>query len=116
MIHQIFNAVYVAIFVQFVRKIIDRCTVPFEVDIEVEIRRPEAEEWFVTVNGHPYYWSGDLDDAKAFIYAACARRRSLGGKMKIVQTDDELVLVSAESCGCDPYECSALDLTVDEFG
>lgn len=112
----IYNAVYLALFLSFVRKIAGKVIVPFEVDIEVEIRRPEAEEWFVTVNGHPYYWSGDLDDAKSFIYAVCARCRSLAGKMKIVQTDDELVLVSSESCGCDPDECAALDLTVDEFG
>ena len=112
----IFNLFYLSLFLSFVRKIADKVIVPFEVGIEIETRKPEAEEWFVTVNGHPYYWSGDLDDAKAFIYAACARCRSLAGKMKIVQTDDELVLVSSESCGCDPYECSALDLTIDEFG
>lgn len=112
----IYNAVYLALFLSFVRKIAGKVIVPFDVSIEIETRKPEAEEWFVTVNGHPYYWSGDLDDAKAFIYAACARRRSLAEKMKILQTDDELLLVSSESCGCDPYECSALDLTVDEFG
>lgn len=112
----LFNLFYLSLFLSFVRKIADKVIVPFEVDIEVETRKPEADEWFVTVNGQPYYWSGDLDDAKAFIYAACARRRSLGGKMKILQTDDELVLVSAESCGCDLDECLALNLTVDEFG
>lgn len=112
----IYNAVYLALFLSFLRRIAGKVIVPFEVDIEVEIRKPEADEWFVTVNGNPYFWSGCLEEAKAFIYAACARRRSLGGKMKIIQTDEELVLVSSESCGCDLDECLALNLTVDEFG
>ena len=112
----IYNAVYLALFLSFVRKIAGKVIVPFEVDIELETRKPEADEWFVTVNDHPYYWSGDLDDAKAFIYSACARRRSLGGKMRIIQTDEELVLMSSESIpGLTDEERSGLNQTVDEF-
>lgn len=116
MIHQIFNAVYVAIFVQFVRKIVDKCTVPFDMDIKVEYRQPDADEWFVFVNeSHPFFWTGDLDEAKAFIYAACSRCSKLKGKMKIVQTCDELVLHSSMACGVSPEEEAALDHTVDEM-
>lgn len=111
----IYNAIYVAIFLAYARKILDKCTVAFNLTVHVENRNSEADEYFIFVNDNPFYWSNDPDEVKAFYYTACSRAPSLAGKMKIVQDDKEYALRSSDSCGVTPEEAYALDRTVDEF-
>jgi hypothetical protein len=112
----IYEAVYLAIFLQFVRNLIDKVRAPFVFNIPLE-HQSSSGEFFVMVNGCPFFWSDDLDEASAFIYSAAARARSLQGKLKILESDMELPLHAAECIlGLNLDEMDALNHTVDEFG
>ena len=111
----IYHAIYVAIFLGFIRKVVDKVRVPFMIDLKVE-HNDDSDEFYVLVNDIAFYWTSDLDDAKMFIYSACSRCRSLCDKLKIVETSVEFALMSSESIpGLTIEERSGLDQTVDEF-
>lgn len=112
----IYEAVYLAIFLQFVRNLVEKIRVPFVFNIPLE-HQSSSGEFFVMVNGCPFFWSDDLDEASAFIYSAAARAKSLQGKLKILESDMEMPLQAAESIqGIDLDEMDALNHTVDDFG
>ena len=112
----IYNAIYFIIFVQFVRSLVDKIMVPFTTNIIIE-HHDGADEFYVMVNEIAFYWTGDVDEATAFIYSAVAKRHSLAGKMKILETSLDMVLQdSACITGLTIEEMAALDKTVDEFG
>lgn len=112
----IFNAVYVAIFLQFVRKIVDKVKVSVTHEIPVK-HLDNSEEYYVTVNDEYFTWEDSREDAMLFCWSAIAKCRSLSNKMKVVEHSEEHVLVAAESI---PFlteaEVDALNDTVDELG
>ena len=112
----IYDAVYLAIFLQFVRNLVEKIRAPFVFNIPLE-HQSSSGEFFVMVNGCPFFWSDDLDEASAFIYSAVARAKSLQGKLKILESDMEMPLQAAESIqGLDLDEMDSLNHTVDDFG
>lgn len=112
----IYEAVYLAVFLQFVRNLIDKVRAPFSFNIPVE-HQSNSNEYFVMVNDRAFFWSDDIDEAMAFIYSAAVRCRTLQGKLKILESDLELPLQdSAGIPGLNLDEIIALNSTVDEFG
>ena len=112
----IFNAVYVAIFLQFVRKIVDKVKVSVTHDIPVK-HLDNSEEFYVTVNDEYFTWEESREDAMMFCWSAIAKCSTLSGKMKIVEHSEEHVLVAAESIRhLSLDEVIALNDTVDELG
>ena len=109
------NAVYLLIFISFVRKIFDKVKAPFNFSPRVEYLKPDADEYFIYANNVPVYWTGDIGEAEVFFYNACSRCRSLATKLKIVQTDDSIPLCACESTGCSDAEVDALNDTIDEL-
>lgn len=110
----IFNAVYVAIFLAFARRIIDKVQVAFNVDIKLD-HDDNSDEYFVFVDDTPIFWQGDLDEARAFVYSACARCPSVGRKLRIVESEKPYVLQSVESVRLSEEETAALNATIDEM-
>ena len=112
----IFNAIYVIIFINFVRKFMDKLRVPMEHMIEVE-SRDNSGEYYVVVSGEYFTWEDSREDALLFCWCAIAKCRSLSKKMKIVEHSEEHVLVAAESIPLlTEAEVDALNDTVDELG
>lgn len=109
------NAVYLLIFIYFVRKIFDKVKAPFNFSPRVEHLKPDSDEYFIYANDVPIFWTGDACEADLFFYSACARCRSLVTKLKIVQTDDPIPLCACESTGCTDSEVDALSSTIDEL-
>lgn len=109
----IFNAVYVAIFLGFLRRVVDKVSVPMEASITSESKK-HTDEWYVLVSGSPVFWSDDRDEAFAFCYACIARERGLVRKLSVVENDD-MVLVAAESLGLSEDEIDAVNATIDDF-
>lgn len=109
------NAVYLLIFISFVRKIFDKVKAPFNFSPHVERMKPNADEYLIYANNVPVYWTDDADEADIFFYSACSRCRSLAAKLKIIQTDDPIPLCACESTGCTDAEVDALNDTIDEL-
>jgi hypothetical protein len=109
------NAVYLLIFISFVRKIFDKVKAPFNFSPHVEHMKPDADEYLIYANNVPIFWTGDPGEADVFFYSACSRCRSLATKLKIVQTDDSIPLCACESTGCSDAEVDALNSTIDEL-
>lgn len=109
------NAVYLLIFISFVRKIFDKVKAPFEFSPRVERLKPDADEYLVYANDVPVFWCGTADEANLFFYDACSRCRSLATKLKIVQTDDAIPLCACESTGCTVDEVDALNDVIDQL-
>jgi hypothetical protein len=108
------NAVYLLIFISFVRKIFDKVKAPFEHEIRVE-HHDGQDSWYVMANGKPVVWQDCKESAMVFCWNACAKCKSLCTKLKVVGTDDELVLVDTASIpGLSLEEIVALDDTIDE--
>lgn len=115
MLKSIFAAVYVAITIEFIKKIFNKIKAPFNFSPRVEYLKPDADEYFIYANNVPVYWTGDIGEAEVFFYNACSRCRSLATKLKIVQTDDPIPLCACESTGCTDAEVGALNSTIDEL-
>ena len=112
----IFNAIYVIIFINFVRKFMDKLRVPMEHMIEVE-SRDNSGEYYVVVSNEYFTWEDSREDALLFCWCAIAKCRSLSKKMKIVEHSEEHPLVAAESLrGLSLDEIAALNDTIDELG
>lgn len=110
----LYNAVYFAIFLAFVRKIVDKIKVPLEHTITSESRK-HTDEWYVCVNGYPIDWSDDREEALAFCFACMARARSLSSKISIVE-NDEMPLVAVDTIqGLSEEEIDAVNATIDDF-
>lgn len=110
----IFNAVYIAIFLSFLRKILGKVQVAFNVDIKLD-HDDDSDEYFVFVEDTPIFWQGDLDEARAFVYSACARCPSVGRKLRIVESEKPYVLQSVECARLSEEETAALNATIDEM-
>jgi hypothetical protein len=111
----VFNAFYIALFISFVRKIMDKVKAPFDFSPRVERPKPDADEYFIYANDVPIFWSGCLEEAEEFFYEACSRCHSLATKLKIVQTDDSIPLCACESTGCSEDEVAALNEVIDRL-
>lgn len=111
----IFNLVYISIFLAFVRRIVEKTRIPFELGIRVERRNPDTDNYYVFVVDSPVYWTDEIGEAHQFIYSACFRCRELGKHLRIVQTDEDLVLKSAESSMISDEMVDALNETIDEL-
>lgn len=112
----IYEAVYLIIFLQFLRQIFFKIKVPSTIHLNLD-HHDGSGEFYIMVNGVAFYWSDDQDEAEAFYYSAIARCRSLAEKLRILETGLEMVL--QDSCsikGLNLDEIIALDRTVDEFG
>lgn len=109
------NAVYLLIFISFVRKIFDKVKAPFNFSPHVEHLKPDADEYFIYANNVPIFWSGCLEESEEFFYEACSRCHSLSTKLKIVQTDDSIPLCACESTGCTDDEVAALNDVIDQL-
>lgn len=109
------NAVYLLIFISFVRKVLEKIKAPFNFSPHVEHLKPDADEYLIYANNVPIFWTGDPGEADVFFYSACSRCRNLATKLKIVQTDDSIPLCACESTGCSDAEVDALNSTIDEL-
>ena len=110
----VFNAIYVAIFLGFMRKIFDKVKAPLEHEIPVE-NRDSSDDWYIMCNGKYLAWQDSREECLVFCWNACAKCKSLCTKLKIVGTDEELVLVDTASIpGLSLDEIVALDATIDE--
>ena len=113
--NMIFNAVYLAIFISFVHKVINKLMIPMEVSIRKETRK-HTDEYYVCVCGKPVFWSEDPDEANAFCFACITRARSLADMIGIVE-NDEMPLVAVETIpGLSEEEIDAINMTIDDFG
>lgn len=102
----VFNACYVAIFLQFVRKILDKVNVSLDSGVSVS-HKDDSGNWYVYVNNRPIIWQGDRDEAFAFCMNAIASCRSLAhNKFRIEENEDDLDLVPVDVIS---------DLTQDEI-
>lgn len=114
MLNSIFRAVYTAIIIEFVKKILDKVKSPLENEIPVE-HRDSSDSWFVLANGMPVIWQDCRESAMVFCWNACAKCKTLCPKLKIVETGEELTLVDTVSIkGLSLEEMAALDFTIDE--
>lgn len=109
------NAVYLLIFIYFVRKIFDKVKAPFDFSPHVEHLKPDSDEYFIYANDLPIFWTESIGEAEEFFYDACSRCRSLATKLKIVQTDDAIPLCACESTGCTDDEVAALNDVIDRL-
>lgn len=92
----VFNALYVAIFLQFVRKIVDK--VSFSVCDGISVtRRDDSNNYYVKVCGNPVVWFDDQDEAVGFCLTAFAACRSLVGKLRIEENGEDMDLVAVDT-------------------
>lgn len=114
MLKSIFTAVYTAIILEFAKRIFNKLKAPLEHEIRVE-HHDGQDSWYVMANGKPVVWQDCKESAMVFCWNACAKCKSLCAKLKVVGTDDELVLVDTASIpGLSLEEIVALDDTIDE--
>lgn len=107
------NAVYLLIFLQFLRKLFLKCSIPFTVDPVVE-HLDDSDEYFVLVNNMPFFWCGSIGEAREFIWHACSMSKSLANKFKIQEYGKEYVLFGAEDIpGLTEEEILSLNMSVD---
>lgn len=112
----IFNAVYIAIFLQFVRKIVDKVNVTMTHDIPFQ-QKDSSGEYYVLVNDEYFTWEDSKGEALEFCWSAIAKCRSLADKLKIMENGEEHLLLAAENIrGLSMDEVIALNDTVDELG
>ena len=110
---QIFNAVYVAIFLKFLEALITKVRVPVEHDLKVE-HRDQRDNWYICCGGHYLVWEESKEDAQVFCWNAIARCKSLSIWLSIVETGDEYGLVAAEEIpGLTQDEIDALNIEID---
>lgn len=111
----IFNAFYIALFISFVRKIVDKVKVSVEHEIPVK-SMDDSGEHFVLVNGRYFVWEESREEALAWCFNAIARCRSLAGKLSIEESSEEHPLEAAEGIqGLSLDEIDALNSTVDDM-
>ena len=110
----LYNAVYLAIFISFVRKVLNKLMIPMEVSIRKETRK-HTDEYYVCVCGEPVFWSEDPDEANAFCFACIARDRGLAQKLSVIENDDMLLHAAESIVGLSPDEVDAVNATVDDF-
>lgn len=110
---QIFNAVYVAIFLKFLEALFTKIRVPVEHDLKVE-HRDQSDNWYICCGGHYLVWEESKEDAQVFCWNAIARCKSLSIWLSIVETGDEKVLEAAECIpGLTQDEIDALNIEID---
>lgn len=113
--NSIFNAFYLALFISFVRRIIDKVKVSVEHEIPVK-SMDDSENYYITVCGHFFVWEDDRDSALAWCFNAISNCRSLANKVAIVETAEEHCLESAEGIpGLSQSEIEGLNATVDSM-
>lgn len=111
--NSIFNAVYLSLFLSFIRKIVDKVKVSVEHEIPVKTT-DDSGEYFVLVHGHYFVWEDCREDALAWCFNAITRCRSLAGKLSIEENCEEHPLESADCIpGLSLDEIEALNDTVD---
>ena len=111
----IYNAVYLLLFLQAVRRIIDKVKVSVEHEIPVK-SMDDSGNYYVTVCGHFFVWEDDRDTALAWCFNAISNCRSLANKVGIVETADEHPLEAAEGIpGLTQEEVEGLNATVDSM-
>lgn len=92
----VFNACYLAIFIQFARKIVDKVNVSLDSGVSVS-HKDDSGNWYIYANNRPVIWQGDRDEAMAFCLNAIASCRSLAhNKFRIEENSDDLDLVSVD--------------------
>ena len=112
----IYDAVYLAIFLQFARNLIEKIRAPLSFNIPIE-HQANSNEYFVMVNDRAFFWSDDIDEVMKFIYSAEGMCRTLQEKLKILESDLELPLQDATWIpGLSQDEIVALNSTVEVFG
>ena len=110
----VFNAAYLAIFIVFARRILDRLTFCLEHGVPFE-KRDDSDEFYVMLQGTPVQWKSCREDADGFCWLAISKCRSLEHKLKIVETAEEIPLVDAGSLpGVTIEEAAAVDSAIDE--
>lgn len=92
----VFNACYVAIFLQFVRKIMDKVNISLETCVSLS-RHDDSDNYYVTVSGKPVLWENDKDIALSFCLDAMSTCRSLAGKFGIIQDEKDMDLVAPDT-------------------
>jgi hypothetical protein len=109
------NAVYLLIFIYFVRKIFSKVKAPLEHEIPVE-NRDSSDNWYIMCNGKYLAWEDSREECLVFCWNACAKCKTLSNKLKIVQDSTEYMLVAAESIpGLSLQEVVALNAQIDEM-
>ena len=111
----IYDAAYLAIFLGFLRRLWAKmeASLTHEIPFRSEGR---TDDFYVLVDGKPFWWSDDRNACTDFCYRAIARCRSLAPLFKIVESKDDLNLVDTPDIpGLSVEECVALNDTVDEY-
>ena len=115
-IYLIYNAVYLAIFLEFVRRVVRKFQIAFEIEIPFE-QHAECGEFYVLANGISIWYDGKKATCAAFIVAAEGRCPGIHRKLSIVESDADYVLqdVSEPIMELTQVEQDALNATIDEF-
>lgn len=109
------NAVYLLIFISFVRKIFDKVKSPLEHEVHIE-HRDSSDNWYVMCKDRYITWFDSKEEAQVFVWNACARAKTLCDKLKIVEDGGERVLAAADEIpGLELDELIAVNQTIDEM-
>lgn len=111
----IYNAFYLSLFIAYLRRILNKVTVPFTTNVKIE-HHDSSDEFYVAANDITIFWTSDKAEAVAFVWEAIGLEASLVSKMKVIESGSEYVLQAAEGIrGLTPEEVTALNQTIDEF-
>ena len=109
----VYGAIYLAIFIQFVRNVFEKVQV--SVTVQVPVSHGDGD-YYVMVDGHPFTWHETKEEALEWCWTAIAKCRSLESVLKINQASEDMVLEAAEGIpGLCVEEILALNETCDQL-